>query len=332
MKLAITKTDRNEDFQILENSPWVSFVKKLHEYGFSLVSLKDKPDSIVFMNFHFISFIKHGLLIPRHRRIIVLWEPSINNPIQHTPVIKTLFGRIFVPSKLWKTRNKEIDFLWPQTSEIPNRLAKWNQRTPKIILVNSNQVSFSSTENYSLRRFFAKELSTEVVLVGRGWNSKVSSLKALLRAIRRVPILIIRRDFKIAGGKDAFHVFSNYSGSVQNKIEEMEKYKFALVIENCSNYVSEKLIDALIAGCIPLYIGPDLEDFEIPEEVVVRIEAEPGKLERELNLLLANEELCLKKLELAEKFLKSEQFARHLNNNVLSKLGEDISDYLIGRH
>lgn len=44
---------------------------------------------------------------------------------------------------------------------------------------------------------------------------------------------------------------------VKNKIEYLKKYKFNICSENvdADGYVSEKLLDSLKAGCIPIYVG-----------------------------------------------------------------------------
>lgn len=55
------------------------------------------------------------------------------------------------------------------------------------------------------------------------------------------------------------------------KKESLRHYKFVACIENdCfPGYVTEKIIDALVAGAIPLYLGaPDIEKF-IPEETFI---------------------------------------------------------------
>ena len=50
----------------------------------------------------------------------------------------------------------------------------------------------------------------------------------------------------------------------------MQRYKFALVIENELSYMSEKLFDAFFAGCIPIYIGPDIAHYGIPKGLVIQ--------------------------------------------------------------
>jgi hypothetical protein len=58
-------------------------------------------------------------------------------------------------------------------------------------------------------------------------------------------------------GENKWEHFPNYLGSVDDKMAVMRRYTFALVFENTDHagYVSEKILDALRAGAIPLYWG-----------------------------------------------------------------------------
>ena len=60
----------------------------------------------------------------------------------------------------------------------------------------------------------------------------------------------------------------NYLGEAVNKVEVMSDYKFALVIENDQSFVSEKLFDALFAGCVPIYVGANLDFLNLPSGLV----------------------------------------------------------------
>jgi hypothetical protein len=58
------------------------------------------------------------------------------------------------------------------------------------------------------------------------------------------------------------------------KIETLRKYKYSLAIENISmpGYVTEKIIDCLAAGVIPIYRGaPDIEQF-VPSDCYIDLE------------------------------------------------------------
>jgi hypothetical protein len=55
-----------------------------------------------------------------------------------------------------------------------------------------------------------------------------------------------------------------YRGTVDDKLAVLNKYRFALCFENAifPGYVTEKIFDALIAGCVPIYYGAlDINDF-----------------------------------------------------------------------
>ena len=57
-----------------------------------------------------------------------------------------------------------------------------------------------------------------------------------------------------------FFKFKSWKGSVKNKNETLQKYKFAIVYENTDkfdDYLTEKIFDCFMAGCVPIYWGPD---------------------------------------------------------------------------
>jgi hypothetical protein len=65
----------------------------------------------------------------------------------------------------------------------------------------------------------------------------------------------------------------NLLGPAVSKKVAMEEFKVAVVIENSQEYMSEKLFDALVGGCIPVYVGPNLGIFGIPPTLYVRADA-----------------------------------------------------------
>ncbi len=67
----------------------------------------------------------------------------------------------------------------------------------------------------------------------------------------------------------------------QPKIEFMKNFRFALVFENSSypGYTTEKIVDAMVAGCIPIYWGnPDIQlDFNPSSFFDLTSQIEDGK-------------------------------------------------------
>jgi hypothetical protein len=75
-------------------------------------------------------------------------------------------------------------------------------------------------------------------------------------------------------------VGSNEFRQVDDKQEFLAQIKIAIVIENSLDYVSEKLFDCLRSGTVPLYIGPNLEDFGIPRTVTLETLPDLGSIIR----------------------------------------------------
>lgn len=92
---------------------------------------------------------------------------------------------------------------------------------------------------------------------------------------------ILRMDFLDRLARDSPELFdlygrgdfsgSYYKGEVENKWEGLAPYRYSLAIENYRgrNYFSEKVADALLAWCMPIYWGcENLDDFLPPDSYV----------------------------------------------------------------
>lgn len=70
-------------------------------------------------------------------------------------------------------------------------------------------------------------------------------------------------------------VLNNIGGIVKDKIEFMRPYRFCIAYENSSypGYVTEKIMDCFIAGCIPIYWGSNCieRDFN-PKRILNRLD------------------------------------------------------------
>ena len=67
---------------------------------------------------------------------------------------------------------------------------------------------------------------------------------------------------------------SQYNGEIDNKWDALKKYRYSLAIENYSgrNYFSEKILDPLLAWCMPIYWGcTNLSEY-LPEDSYVRVD------------------------------------------------------------
>jgi len=67
---------------------------------------------------------------------------------------------------------------------------------------------------------------------------------------------------------------SQYNGKIDNKWDALEEYRYSLAIENYSgeNYFSEKILQPLLAWCMPIYWGcTNLSEY-LPEDSYVRVD------------------------------------------------------------
>ena len=102
--------------------------------------------------------------------------------------------------------------------------------------------------------------------------------------------------------------------------------KFNLVIENSNTTVTEKIFDAMINGCIPIYMGPDLKCFGIPSGITI----ESPKSISEIARVIENfsDEKIYSHLEAMKNFISGEHFKYNWHSEEVQK---KISD-LIKKH
>jgi hypothetical protein len=96
-------------------------------------------------------------------------------------------------------------------------------------LINSHKLSNAPMELYSERicaiQWFEQNYPKDFDLYGRGWD---------------------------------FQKYPSYKGAILSKKEIFQKYKFSICYENAKDfpgYITEKIFDCFIAGCIPVYYG-----------------------------------------------------------------------------
>lgn len=66
-----------------------------------------------------------------------------------------------------------------------------------------------------------------------------------------------------------FNAPINYKGLAASKANTLARYKASVVIENYQGYMSEKLVDSILCGTIPIYVGPDPLAYGIPRELYI---------------------------------------------------------------
>lgn len=177
----------------------------------------------------------------------------------------------------------------------PGRYIKWmrKRRTRK----NSSVLKSAIKNELQTRRLEAIEYFgslQKLDVFGFGWDKP-----------NKIPVTWQRRLERVFSDK--------WPRPCENKTETISKYKFALCFENTSypGYVTEKIIDCLVAGLIPIYLGaPDISEF-VPEEAF--IDMRKFNTWQELDNYVENltESKGMEMINFGQDFLRSPQGQKH---------------------
>lgn len=222
--------------------------------------------------------------IPRANRMLVVFEPKSVNPSQHTRRIRNKYGCIVIISE--GHRMSKDDILWdygvlptPEivAETISRNVARIGNREFEIGLINENKFSTNVDEAYTLRQRLIKKLGkTEhpIAVAGANWDKGfiwyaakqtyamlIQLLGGHLPRISKLRLPFSRADRRRVA----------FLGRVETQVGFLSRCSYSLVIENEATYVTEKLFNALLAGSVPLYIGPYLKQYDIPEFVATNL-------------------------------------------------------------
>jgi hypothetical protein len=328
MKVAVIAQDGVGDFIPPDQGPWIEFFSVIEKRGHEIVSYLDDPHVVIFMN----SYTKLQKKIKRIKSkkvmYLVLWEPVVTHPENFNEKYQSHFQTIFSPSVEWISgRNVKI-FNWPQCEPRIKELTReeWQGRIDKPSIFQANKYSFIKGEKYSQRRRFIERHEDEIYVYGQDWNRPLKSAISIIKAI-----LISIRYFQFGFSTSQRPIWiklRNYRGFTKDKDFELSKFKFTIVIENSSDYVSEKIFEAIRNGCVVFYEGPDLEKFGVPSEIVVKCSNIVDSYGEVYSYLLKNQEKCFEIAQSAVRFHNSASFSKLLNVNVLANLGNSVCDSL----
>lgn len=257
-----------------------SFSSLVQDLGHQLVGrLEDRPDVLVCVDFHpkFTSVIKRARNLGI-RTVLVKQEPSVTAPIHKIPNPRNLFDFVI----------KRGD---PQGQPIFNTFQEWDtryfngrKRVQRAVAINADKWSAVNGELYSFRRLCYGS-DKRIDLYGHGWND--SNWKRVERLVKEC--LIAMRFSLVPKLRDSKYIFFrplNYLGRSDDKMRTLSRYKVSLVIENSAEYMSEKLVDALLAGCIPVYVGADPKRFGIPQDLYFFCDKDLSQVKKSITLAL----------------------------------------------
>lgn len=221
--------------------------------------------------------------------------------------------------------HKTTGTLWPniilEEEDLRSVTLPLSKRRPAFALINTNRFSGVFGNLYELRRICSQ--NPKVFLFGRDWKLNRST-KTLIGLKEIAHAFVSLRPPDIIGFiKYVMHP-STMANSVDNKFEVLSNFQGALVIENSLEYASEKVFEAIEAGCFVVYVGgvlpPELE------AVVVRADKNPGSISKALAAL---ESVSFDKHELRLRALTESKFWQTTKyDHVMGEILGDIAQRL----
>jgi len=326
MKILITGQAEEEVFPFNNSGPWELFKQEIIKHGHE-VSEKgfiEKADAVIANSIdkRLLEYMKKTN-IPINRRALIVWEPFVVSQKSYKTENLKQFGHVFAPSVCWSSRLNAIPFKWPQDVVSHDKTHQnWSKRQSKIVVIQGNKFSAVQGEMYSTRRRAFKALGTnKLTLYGTNWNKGfIYDAQKWLQSALRTPI----KNLSLRSAEGIGFKYKNYQGSITKKSDVLQEFRFALVVENSLDYVSEKLFDAVRAGCIVIYVGPDLSLFDLPENVAIEISPSISQIKQIfLNLLnlSENDQLSIARKQLDALISVSKSWQ---NTSILPNLASDI--------
>jgi len=169
-------------------------------------------------------------------------------------------------------------------------------------MINSAKFSASRKSNYGLRRRASKALelsNTDYSLYGNNWDMPLRK-EIVKRAVALKNSLIAKEIFSFRELlSEFFYTYPEFDGPLNKKEEVLGDSEMSLVIENESDWITEKIFDSICAGSVPIFVGPILShDFPELDKCIISVEPD-AKLIAKRILEVTESELAEKKNAIA---------------------------------
>lgn len=204
-----------------------------------------------------------------NRRYLIAVENPFHNKFNADLEYCSYFSKVFSWNPDLDTAGNVIRVFSPH--QIAKRaFPSFEERDIFCSLINANK-SFREKvssdlypERISVIRWYEKNAPELFALYGRGWNRPPPAYDLMGKVGRSIPSM----KYKLFGYK----CFPSYKGEIADKGDILRRSKFSYCYENnqgISNYITEKIIDSFVYGCIPIYWGAGNVLEFIPEDCFI---------------------------------------------------------------
>lgn len=188
--------------------------------------------------------------------LVALENPNINR-LNENREYCSRFNRVFAWDKRLFDLPNVVRILIPHPLACDS-FAGFQERDIFSCLINANKAFREQmpTDLYLERlqtiRWYEKNAADKFELYGMGWGKPSPSFDIRSKLKRRID----RLRTQLFG----YRPFPSYRGEVRDKGEILRRSRFSYCYENSrdlSNYITEKIFDSLVHGCVPVYWGAD---------------------------------------------------------------------------
>ncbi len=255
------------------NYPFVLLCEKLKVMGHKVATLDiddvKKFDVIVFVDFPGIHnpYFKKAVAGGKNLYVI-LFESPIVKPDNYILENHKYFKKIFTWSDELVDNKKYFKIQY--SHQIPNEFNFNLERKQKLCtIISSNKFIAHPKELYTERikaiHWFENNHPEDFDLYGQGWDRHHFDGELLgfkLARLNRLTLLT----------KLLKPYYPSWQGRVASKRETYEKYQFSICYESTKNiigYITEKIFDCFLAGCVPIYLGAQNITDHIPKATFI---------------------------------------------------------------
>ena len=256
--------DRNVNRDDCGYSIWL-LREMLRDLGYDLatcdINSPNDSELIIYFDFPSESVVKlEGI------QILCLFENEIIKPTNSPDCSDfTQFDYILTWNDAYVERYGYIKFNYTHKLIRPYRFDNFKDRK-LCTLISANKMATHEYELYSERiaaiRWFEQNAPEDFDLYGIEWDRVVNDGGLISRVLKKF-------DWTDRLFADRY---PSYKGRVESKKEVFANYKFSICYENAKGYrgyISEKIFDSMMGGCVPIYLGaPNVSEY-VPRECYI---------------------------------------------------------------
>lgn len=189
--------------------------------------------------------------IEREKSFLLLFESELVRPDNWNVNHHKLFDKVFTWNDNFVDNKLYFKFNFANTFKITSPTLDGREKLA--CLISGNKTSTHEKELYSERlktiKWFEKNQKEHFDYYGIGWDKYNFGSQFIGKVLNKLGL------YSIIPSRQT----PCYKGLVEKKHKTLQQYKFNICYENARDiqgYITEKIFDAMFAGCIPVYWGP----------------------------------------------------------------------------